>query len=251
MFDLGYTAMDLMLIGLVFALAGGVKGVIGLGLPTVSLGLLTAMTDLTSAMALMVVPSFVTNLWQGLVGGHFRMLLSRLWPFLALAVAAVFLGAQGLRSIDLSLLSVLLGGLLIAYAAIALAGVRLAISDRQAGWAGPAFGAVNGVLTGLTGSFVVPGVLYLQAIGLGRDQLVQAMGILFTLSTVAVAAALGTQTLWSVNDAGVWVAAVLPAFCGMLLGQRARARLSETAFRRVFFYAILVLGAYIVVRHLT
>lgn len=251
MIDLGYTAIDLLLIGLVFILAGSVKGVIGLGLPTVSLGLLTAMTDLTSAMALMVAPSFVTNLWQGLVGGNLVALLRRLWPFLLLAVATIFIGAQGLRSIDLSLLSVLLGGLLIVYAAIALAGVRLTISPSQARWAGPTFGAVNGVLTGLTGSFVVPGVLYLQAIGLGRDQLVQAMGILFTLSTVAIGVALGTQALFSANAATVSVAAVIPALLGMVLGQRIRARLSEAVFRRVFFWAILVLGAYIVLRHLT
>ena len=41
----------LIAVAAIFVLAGGVKGVIGLGLPTVSLGLLTAMTDLPTAMA--------------------------------------------------------------------------------------------------------------------------------------------------------------------------------------------------------
>ena len=44
-----------------FLLAGAVKGVIGLGLPTVSLGLLTAALDLPTAMALLIVPSFATG----------------------------------------------------------------------------------------------------------------------------------------------------------------------------------------------
>ena len=75
------------------------------------------------------------------------------------------------------------------YAGIALLGWRLTFAPQSEKWAGPGFGLVNGVLTGMTGSFVMPGVLYLQAIGLPRDALVQAMGILFTLSTVALAIA--------------------------------------------------------------
>lgn len=233
---------------LVFFLAGGVKGVIGLGLPTVSLGLLTAITDLTTAMALMVVPSFVTNLWQGLVGGHLWTLLRRLWPFLLPAAGMIFVGAQALSLVDLGLLSMLLGALLIAYAGLALTGFRLSLTPRQERWAGPSFGFVNGILTGLTGSFVVPGVMFLQAIGLSRDALIQAMGIAFTLSTFPLALALHSQNLWTSESAGLSAAAVIPAVLGMLIGQRVRARLSEARFRRVFFWSILVLGAYIVLR---
>ena len=66
-----------------FLLAGTVKGVIGLGLPTVSLAILTVAFDLPQAMALLLVPSFVTNLWQAMVGGHARELIARLWLFFA------------------------------------------------------------------------------------------------------------------------------------------------------------------------
>ena len=55
----------------VFIIAGTVKGVIGLGLPAISLALLTAAIDLPSAMSLMLVPSLITNIWQAVVGGEF------------------------------------------------------------------------------------------------------------------------------------------------------------------------------------
>jgi len=229
-----------------FLLAGTVKGVIGLGLPTVSLALLTVAIDLPSAMALLLVPSLLTNLWQALVGGHLKATLARIWPFLALATATVWLGALALTRVDLALLSALLGALLAVYALASLAGLRLAVPARGEAWIGPLAGAANGVLTGMTGSFVVPGVLYLQAIGLGRDMLIQAMGLLFTASTLALAAALGGNGLLSV-DLGLWsLAAVVPAILGMALGQRIRSALSEALFRRVFFAALLVLGLYIV-----
>lgn len=238
----------LIAIFLTFLLAGAVKGVIGLGLPTVSLGLMTAVLDLPSAMALMVVPSFVTNLWQALNGPHTRSVARRIWPFLAVATATVWVGAQGLSTFDLKWLSALLGGLLVAYAGLNLAGVRLSIGPARETPAAAAFGLANGVLTGLTGSFVVPGVMFLQAIGLTRDELVQAMGMLFTLSTLALALALGQQNLWTPGLGWLTAGALIPAIYGMILGTRIRRHLSEVMFRRVFFVAILVLGIYIILR---
>jgi uncharacterized membrane protein YfcA len=241
-----YDAPIILAIGGTFLLAGTVKGVIGLGLPTVSLALLTVATDLTSAMALLLVPSFVTNLWQAVVGGNGGAIIRRTWLFLLMATATVWIGATALTRVDLALLSALLGVLLAVYAALNLTGFRPAITPRQEAWAGPLVGTANGILTGMTGSFVVPGVLFLQAIGLPRDMLIQGMGILFTASTLALGVALGGNRLLTVELGAMSTAALLPAVAGMVLGQRIRRRLSEQRFRRVFFVALLILGAYIV-----
>ena len=232
----------------VFLLAGGVKGLVGFGLPTVSLALLTAAFDLTTAMVLLLVPSFVTNVWQAAVGGYGRAILARLWPFLVMATVTVWIGALVLARVGVAWLSALLGLLLVVYSVLNLAGVRIALAPGQETWAGPLVGAVNGVVTGMTGSFVVPGVLYLQAIGLARDMLVQAMGIFFTLSTVALALALRGNGVLDLSY-GAWSAAALaPAALGMIVGRRIRGRLSEERFRQVLFIALSVLGGYIIAR---
>ncbi|MDH3230156.1 MAG: sulfite exporter TauE/SafE family protein [Alphaproteobacteria bacterium] len=241
-----FDVLTILAIAGTFLIAGAVKGVVGLGLPTVSLALLTVATDLPSAMALLLVPSFVTNFWQAVVGGNAGAVLRRLWPFLLMATVTVWLGATALTRVDLALLSGLLGTLLIVYATLNLAGFRLAITPRQELWAGPLVGSANGILTGMTGSFVVPGVLYLQAIGLSRDMLIQAMGTLFTASTLALAVALQGNNLLTIELATLSAAALLPAVVGMVVGQRIRQRLSEQLFRRVFFIALLILGGYIV-----
>ncbi len=237
----------LFIIFFTFLLAGFVKGVIGLGLPSVSLALLTVATDLPSAMALLLVPSFVTNVWQGMVGGHARVIVQRLWPFLAMATITVWLGAIALAHFELPTLSALLGVLLVTYAVIALSGFRITVAARNEKWVGPLLGAVNGILTGMTGSFVVPGVMFLQAIGLSRDMLIQAMGMLFTVSTLALAIALQSNDLLTFQHGISSAGAVLPAIAGMILGQRVRQRLPELLFRKVFFVSLLVLGFYIVV----
>jgi uncharacterized membrane protein YfcA len=240
--------LTLLIVAATFLLAGTVKGVIGLGLPTVSLGLLTATIGLQPAMALMLAPSFVTNLWQGVTGGHGRAILQRLWLFMATATATIWIGAMMAAAVDVALLSALLGGLLVIYAVIGLGRAQFSLPPHGARWMGPVMGCTNGVLTGMTGSFVVPGVPYLQALGLPRDMLIQAMGVLFTLSTAALGLALAGRGLLSTDLGLQSLAAVVPALGGMVLGRWLRGRLSETAFRRVFFSALGLLGLYIIAR---
>lgn len=236
----------LAIVFVTFLLAGTVKGVIGLGLPTISLALLTVASDLTTAMALLLVPSFVTNLWQAVSGHNGAAIVRRIWPFLLTATAFIWLGAAALTRVDLNLLSALLGMLLVAYAGLGLGGISITIQPRREAWAGTLIGATNGVLTGMTGSFVVPGVMFLQAIGLPRDMLIQAMGMLFTVSTLALGLALKGNDMLTMNLGLMSASGVLPAFAGMMVGQHIRNKISEGMFRRVFFWALLVLGGYIV-----
>ena len=238
----------LTVVALVFLLAGTVKGVIGLGLPTVALGLLTAFVGLQPAIALMLVPSLVTNVWQASVGGHFAAVLKRMWPLLAAAAVMILVGAQFAVFVGYARLAPLLGAVLFLYGLFGLARPVMRLPSRVEIWAGPATGAVNGLLTGLTGSLGIPGIMYLQALGLPRDAFIQAMGLLFTVSTLALALAFGAHDLLTADLGFVSAAAILPALAGMVMGQRIRARLSETAFRRVFYTAMILLGAYIALR---
>ncbi len=241
-----FDASTILIVVGTFLIAGAVKGIIGLGLPTLSLALLAVAIGLPEAMSLLLVPSFVTNLWQAAVGGHGRAILRRIWPFLVMAMATVWLGANALTRVDLSLLSALLGGLLVVYSTVNLIGYRFPLSARHEVWVGPLVGSVNGLLTGMTGSFVVPGVMFLQAIGLSRDMLIQAMGLLFAASTLALAFALQRNNLLTFELGALSAAALLPAIVGMVVGQHIRKVLPEQLFQRVFFVSLLLLGAYII-----
>ena len=97
----------------------------------------------------------------------------------------------------------------------------------------------------MTGSFVFPGVLYLQALGLKRDELIQGMGILFVVSTISVAGSLYSNALLTIELSLLSTVGMVPAIFGMVLGQRIRKHMSEVLFRRVFLLALIFLGLYI------
>ena len=232
-------------LAMIFVLAGTVKGVIGMGLPTVSLALVTVSADLKTAMAMLIVPSAATNLWQALRGPGTLRVLESTWPFLLSAVSLIYVGILLLDQINLTFLSGLLGVLLIAYALTSLAGFTLPEAVGQKHGYGIVAGAVNGVLTGMTGSFVVPGVIYLQSLALNRDHFIKAMGMLFLVSTIALAISLDRVSLLTPRHWQLSALSIVPAVAGMWIGQRIRHRLSDSTFRRTFFLSLLVLGAYI------
>lgn len=241
------TTENAILIAAAFLLAGFVKGVTGLGMPTVSMAILTATLGLKPAMALLLVPSFVTNVWQALTGGHLAAILRRLWPLLAALCLTTWLGVAILAQTRGNLLAAVLGAAVLAYALTGLAKVELPQPGPRESWLSPLIGAVSGMLNGMTGVFVVPGVLYLQSLRLPREAFIQAMGVLFATSVTALAACLGNRHLLTLDLALLSAGAVVPALIGMGLGQIVRRRLSESLFRRIFFSALLVIGAYIIV----
>lgn len=240
---------DLLLILAVFLIAGLVKGVAGFGLPTVSIALLALVRPLPEAMALMLVPSLATNLWQAFAGGALRQVAPRIGPFLACAAVACFLAAGQLVRADVALLSGLLGVTLVASAALALAAPSLpAPAPRTERWLAPPMGAVSGAIAGLTGSFLVPAAPWLQAIRLPREQFVQGFGLGVVLVNGALAAGLAGGGLLPAEIGLASLAGLVPAFAGMALGRRVRLRLDEAAFRRVVQVALGLVGLWLALR---
>ena len=240
----------IVMVGLAFLAGGLVKGVVGLGMPTVTLSIMAVTIGLKEAVVVMLVPTLATNVWQALRGGFLEVLLTRLWPFLATTCVGIWFGVGVLAGGDARVLSILLGVLLCVYSAFGLAGWRVPAPGRWERVTNPAVGGVAGLLNGMTGSFIVPGVIYLQALGLSRDQLVQAMGICFTVATGAIMAAAYANGMFAVDLGGLSLAALAPAFAGMALGARLRARMSEGAFKRALFVALALFGIFLIGRHL-
>ena len=245
------TVDTILLVSVVFLIAGFVKGVIGLGLPTVSLALLAATLGLKPAVAVLILPALATNTIQAMTGGNFLKIVRRTWTFILVAFVCTWLGAGILAGSASPAFAALLGLVTAAYAGVSLAAPQIVMPKNWEPMLSPALGGVSGMVTGLTGTFVVPGVMYLHSLGFSRDKLIQAMGILFTMSSIALGISLGGHGLISSNLIIVSAIALIPAFFGMLIGVKFRNRLNNRQFRRVFFVSLLFLGVYIMARSLS
>jgi uncharacterized protein len=235
----------LILIVAAFLLAGFIKGVLGLGLPTVSMGLLAVSMPPAQALAIVVVPAIVTNIWQTFAGPYLRDILRRLWPLMIGTVTGIWLNAGMLTGPYARFGPIVLGLLLVIYAIIGLSKFSFSVARPNEKWIGGIVGLITGAVSAATGVQVIPSMPYMQAIGMERDELVQALGVFFTVATVALAFNLTSAGLLSAATALPGGIAIVTAFIGMFIGQAVRSRMQPEAFRRWFLIAMILLGIYI------
>lgn len=232
---------NLLLIG-TFLAAGLVKGVTGMGLPTVAMGVLGTVMPPAGAAALLVIPSFVTNVWQLFSGPSIAPLLRRLWSMMVCIFLGTIVGSAMLVMVNPLWSGFGLGVALIVYVAYALIAPVFLVPKRHEKWLSPLIGLITGIATGATGVFVIPAVPYLGSLNMNREELVQALGLSFTCSTIALAIGLFTHGAFQVEQAGTSTLAIVPALIGMWAGQRLRALISPKRFRQCFLLFLLVLG---------
>lgn len=230
---------------LAFLAAGFIKGFVGFGMPLIAIGLMTTLIALPTAMAIFLGPALAINVWQGFGGANTAALLRRYWIYFLLTMVFTWPGTLALSHVNTNYLTTLLGVLLLVYVALSMTRMRFEVPRQWEPTLNPTFGIMNGLLAGMTGAFTMPGVVYLQSTKLSRDDLVQALGLLFTLSAVGLAISMASQNLLSVELGLVAAAAILPAFAGVVVGTRLRKRTSEEKFRQFFLIALGVLGLYI------
>lgn len=239
------TAFVISVVAATFLLAGCVKGVVGMGLPIVAMGLLGAVMTPLQAATLLVVPSLVTNLWQMIAGPDLRALSTRFATMMVAVCAGTFLGI-GLLTGASHLATAALGAVLALYALVGLFAPRFHVRRKFESWLSPIVGLITGVLTGATGVFAIPAVPYFNSLDLDKEDLIQVLGMSFTVSTIALALALVWKGQFQVRTAWISLVAVFPALAGMYLGQYIRGRLQPEVFRRWFLLGLLALGGYMV-----
>lgn len=244
----GLSADVLVLICAIYLFAGVSKGIVGLGLPTIGIGIATLFLGLDQALAVATLPVLLTNAYQAVVGGHFGAILRSTWPLLLPAIVFTGVATGLIVRVDKALLTMFLGVILISYALLSLAKPTLRTPARQESWMAPVAGVLTGIVTGVTGSSVVPGALYLQSLALPRDAFVQSLGILFTGTYIGLVVGLGGHSVLNGGNVLASAIAVLPAVAGMAIGMRIRKRIPEDRFRTIFLCAVLLLGAYLIVR---
>jgi uncharacterized membrane protein YfcA len=235
----------LILIAATFLLAGFVKGVLGLGLPTVAMGLLAVSMPPAQALAIVIIPAVVTNIWQTFVGPYLRDIIRRLWPLLIGTAAGIWLNSGMLTGPDARYATIVLGVLLVIYAVIGLTRFSFHVARRNEKWIGGIVGVITGMFSAATGVQVIPSMPYMQAIGMEKDELVQALGVFFTVATVSLAFNLTSAGLLTAATALPGAIAMVAAFAGMFIGQAVRSRLEPEAFRRWFLIAMIFLGIYL------
>lgn len=237
----------LFICGTIFLFAGIVKGMVGFGFPLIALVVLTLFIGLHEALPLTILPSLLTNIWQALDGGHLKTIVRRMWLYFLLCTIVILLVSSLLVLVDVNWLTTLLGTVLVCFAMFQFLKFELSLPEKLELPLTLVLAPLNGFISGTTGVYLVPSLLYMKAIGYNRDMLIQALGIFFCLSSMALGISLSRNHLLSLQTSIISVLALLPVFVGIYCGRLIRKKVDEEKFQLIFNVCLVLMGIYLVV----
>jgi hypothetical protein len=159
--------------------------------------------------------------------------------------AGIWLNAGSLTGPYAHYTTIALGLLLALNAVIGLSKFNFKVAPQNEGWLGGIVGLITGMISAATGVQVIPSVPFMQAIGMEKDELVQALGVFFTTATVALAFNITVAGLLTGATALPGAVAMAASFAGMFIGQALRSRMQPEMFRRWFLISMIFLGLYL------
>jgi uncharacterized protein len=228
-------------------LAGVIKGATGIGYTTSALPFLVMAVGVKPAMALVLVPAIASNAAVMATAGSIWPTARRFWLFYAGIVPGIPIGTGLLTSIDTAYAAKLLGLMILAYVGLALLKPELSIPKQLERPLGLPAGFCNGVITGLTGSQILPLMPYFMSMRLNSDDQVQAVNLAVSLTSVVLGIALVQTGIMTQELLAASAIGALPAVVGVNLGARIRDQFSLATFRRLSlatlgFLALPLLG---------
>lgn len=231
-----------------FLLAGTIKGLVGIGLPTASVGILAQFTDPRHVIALLLLPALVTNAWQVYRSNILKKSVAELWPFASALMVTIWIFALLAAKVPTDLLVLGIGCVIVLFVLTNLFSEPFHIPRHLDRPVQVLAGAIAGAMGGLTSIWAPPMVIYFLARRLPKDEFVGASGLLILAGTVPLIAGYWQAGLMTPTLAGMSALMILPTLLGFAIGEKLRAFFSAEQFRYLVLVVFLLMGLNLVKR---
>ena len=242
--------LNLLLLALAISFfAGAIKGAVGFAMPTIIISGLAAFVSGELALAALILPTLVTNVWQALRQGVRAAWASmaRFKVFLLVGGVSLVTTAQLVVRVSDSTLFLLIGVPVACFVVLQISGWTPRIAPHQRSKAEAVVGALAGGIGGVSGVWGPPTVAYLTAIETPKVEQVRVQGVVYALGATALFFAHLNSGVLRAETLPLSVAMLPPALMGMWLGQRVQDKMDQARFKRLTLI-ILFFGAVNLIR---
>lgn len=226
----------------VFLIAGVIKGTLGIGLPTVSVGIMSQFLPPHTAIAIVVFPIVVSNFWQVVRERAGIETVRRYWLLIVTLVVSLWLTTFFVVRTSPELLLAAIGVAIVTFAATSLFGKTPELPERYEKPAQFVAGTSAGILGGLTSIWAPPIVTYMLARRTGPSEFVKAVGLFLFVGSIPLMVGFWQAGMLTGNIAGISAIMVVPTVVGFTFGEVLRRRMSPDTFRKVLLWMFLLMG---------
>jgi len=239
-----------VLIALAFFGGGLSKGIVGIGLPLVSLPFLAVLMPPLQAIAMLAIPVISTNIFQVFHGGLFFVVLRRYWTMIVAVAVTAVLASSLIVAVNNEILLTIIGGVITAVGLMRLVRLPVGIPDRHEGWLNPIVGITSGVIGSVSNLFGPPVFTYLSMRGTNKDTFIVVIAMVFLVGAVPLHGNLILQGVTTSDILILSALASLPVIAGMAVGTWLRSRFSQAVFEHLLIAVIVIAGLNLIRRGL-
>jgi len=237
-----FSPEQLGLLAVLFVLAGTVKGFVGIGLPTFVISVASIYLDPRLAIALMLIPTMLSNAWLAIGSGKIQKTAQRYYRIAIPLIALTWIFAQLSAGLNEDLLRFVIGVVVILFAvsnAIVQTSNWKALISPHFQWG---LGVFSGILGGLTSLPGTPLIMYLLITGEKKDEFVAAISFLLLCASIPLTWGYYQNGLTDNNLLIVSLMFFVPAAIGLQIGARLRKKINPQRFHTAILIVFFLLG---------
>ena len=230
-----------------YFLGGITQGILGVGLITVVISLLSFVIDVKETIALVIIPTIVTSFFQMINGNNLKDIIKDTRYFLVFSTLIIVPGVFLLKVLESDLILIFIAILLFMNSSLSLSNRVVAIPNHQNSIIQVSAGSLNGFIIGLTSIYTMPFVFLLQSLKYNKEKTVQFMGLAFLLYSSMQFISFSYSKLISINTIFPSLIVTLPVIIGFFLGKKIRSFISEKLFKKLFYLMLLLMSGIILI----
>ena len=243
------STLDIVLLGAILVLGGGVHGLLGFGFPLLATPLMAMVVDVRSAILILLIPTMSINIASIFEGGRGRLAVGRFWPLVVCVSAGSVIGTRLLIGTDPAPYKLLLAAVLLAYLVIQQRGLRMPWIKNRPRAAMLVFGLAAGLLAGTVNAAVPALIVYALELGLPPLVTVQVFNFCFLVGKLSQAFTFGAAGLFTATVILNTIPAALLALAGLWAGARLRSRVDTDTYRGWLRRALFVIAILLVFQY--
>ena len=232
---------------LAYFIGGITQGILGVGLITVVISLLSFVVDVKETIALVIIPTIITSFFQMINGSNLKVIIKDTKYFLVFSTLIIVPGVFLLKVLESDLILIFIAILLFMNSSLSLSNRVVAIPNHQNSIIQVSAGSLNGFIIGLTSIYTMPFVFLLQSLKYNKEKTVQFMGLAFLLYSIMQFISFSYSKLISINTIVPSLIVTLPVIIGFLLGKKIRSFISEKLFKKLFYLMLLMMSGIILI----
>jgi uncharacterized protein len=224
-------------------LGGVLKGATGAGIPIIAVPVIAAVYDVKIAVAVMVVPNLISNVWQIYKFRQHATEHSFCWQLAIFGAVGAGVGTIALAKLPSSLLNLCMAGIVIAYILLRLLKPSAQLSMPRARKLVAVVSLMGGILQGAVGVSAPIAVTFLNAMKLARPVFIFTISIFFASMAFVQIPTQIYYGLLTRDIAMLGLLAFIPLFVALPAGDWIGRRISPKLFDVLIlgFLAVLAL----------